>query len=362
MTQKILIVGGGIIGASVAWNLAKSGADVTVVDAGVAGATPASFGWINASFFLSDDHFRLRCEGIAAYHRMAGVLDLPVDWCGCLCWDGGADAFAHRQDTLSTLGYQVEEVDQARFKAMEPHVADPPERCHLFPGEAAGEPYALASTLLTAAQSHGARVIRGVAVDKVLAQDGVVKGISSKAGDLYADQVLIAAGVASSRLLSELHVALPMLHRPALVIKTRPVPPVLQHILVSDVGEVRQLPDGSIMLPASVGHQQDASDTLPVDLEAAALAALKRLQVFLPDVPLSLAEVIQAERPMPEDGLPAVGSVGPGGYVAVMHSGITLAAIMGELISTELLQGESNFTRSWLSPYRPQRFRLDRAG
>ena len=49
--KKIIVVGAGIVGASIGWHLTRAGASVTIVDAGQAGgvATPASFAWINAS-------------------------------------------------------------------------------------------------------------------------------------------------------------------------------------------------------------------------------------------------------------------------------------------------------------------------
>jgi glycine/D-amino acid oxidase-like deaminating enzyme len=60
-------------------------------------------------------------------------------------------------------------------------------------------------------------------------------------------------------------------------------------------------------------------------------------------------------RPMPEDGFPIVGFV-PGSsdvYVAVMHSGISLAPIMGQSISREILD---DISVDSLAPYRPTRF------
>ncbi|MFT5066675.1 MAG: glycine/D-amino acid oxidase-like deaminating enzyme [Yoonia sp.] len=80
---------------------------------------------------------------------------------------------------------------------------------------------------------------------------------------------------------------------------------------------------------------------------------------MLPDADLEWDQVMLADRPMPKDGLPAVGAVGPTGlYVATMHSGITLGAIMGELIATEVLEGVSNKSADLLTPYRPQRFEV----
>ena len=60
-------------------------------------------------------------------------------------------------------------------------------------------------------------------------------------------------------------------------------------------------------------------------------------------------------RPMPEDRYPIVG-YSPGNssiYVAVMHSGVTLAPIMGRYITQEILNDDSI---DELAPYRPERF------
>ena len=353
MQKTIIIVGAGVIGACVAYHLARAGARVTVVDADRAGATAASFGWINASYFLNEDHYRLRSEGIAAYHRLSETLPLPINWCGSICWEEGR--LEDRQEALTRLGYAVERISDQQFAYLEPAVGVPPKLSLHLTAEGVVEPAALAATLLQGAREAGAQVMRGVRVIGV-SQDGArVTGVVTQAGELRADEVFIAAGVGSRQLMEMVGFELPMLHRPALVIKTAPVAPVLTHILVSDIGEVRQLPDGALTMPAAVGHQGDNAEEVG-DLQQAAEAALARLQALVPDVPLTLAETVLAERPMPGDGLPAVGPVRPGAYLATMHSGITLAAIMGELISDELLHGETNHTRSWLAPYRPDRF------
>jgi glycine/D-amino acid oxidase-like deaminating enzyme len=54
-----------------------------------------------------------------------------------------------------------------------------------------------------------------------------------------------------------------------------------------------------------------------------------------------LVDVRLGARPMPADGLPVVGPVpgASGAYVAVMHSGVTLAPVVGRLVATELVDG-----------------------
>ena len=62
MAKRVIVIGAGIIGAAIAWHLAKAGAVVTVIDEGKPGgvATPNSWGWINASWGNPEPYFRLR--------------------------------------------------------------------------------------------------------------------------------------------------------------------------------------------------------------------------------------------------------------------------------------------------------------
>jgi len=354
--KQIVIIGAGIIGATSAYNLQKSGAQVTVIDAGNANATSASFGWINASFFANTKHFDLRLEGIQAFHRLCSSLSLPVSWSGCLCWENTGQAFDDQLNELLQLGYEATEIDSNAFLALEPNIPNPPDRCLLFPGEAAAESQKLTKTLLNAAVELGANVLNGVEVLDFLSAEDRIVGVQTLVGAISADDVLICAGTATQKLAALLNVSVPMLQRPALVIRTRPIEPTLNHILASSFGEVRQLPDGSILMPTSVGHQGDNASDLAGNATILADQAMQRLRKLLPKEKLELAEVTLAHRPVPHDGLPVVGRVKPGAYIATMHSGVTLAALMGELITSEMIDGATEQSDNWLTPYRPERF------
>ena len=64
--KNILVIGAGIIGASIAYHLARDGARVTILDAGQGGgiATRYSWAWINASWGNPEPYFRLRMRAI----------------------------------------------------------------------------------------------------------------------------------------------------------------------------------------------------------------------------------------------------------------------------------------------------------
>ena len=345
--MKIVIVGGGIIGAALAHKVSRAGADVTVFE-GAPGATPASFGWVNASFFLTPDHFALRAAGIAAWRRLGG----HVAWTGCLSWEEEGVALDAQRDRLAALGYEVEDVDAARFAALEPHVA-PPARAVRFAQEGVAAPAQTLAGLLS-----GVRRVTGVQVTGLRARAGNITGIDTALGPVAADRVIVAAGTGSPAVLATVGVDLPMSKRPGLMLRTAPVAAILRHVLVAPDQELRQDDRGHIWAPASASHQGDDATTVSRAPDLLADAARARLSAMLPDHDLAWDRVMMAQRPMPQDGLPVIGPCGPEGlHVAVMHSGITLAAITAELVSAQVLgRPLSNTQATLVAPFTPLRF------
>lgn len=327
--QKVVIVGGGLIGAFAAFELAAKGADVLVLETGNASATDASFGWINASFFETPEYFALRVEGIAAYHRLQKRLDVPVKWCGGLSWEFEGAAFDAQYQSLHAQGYPCKIIERDAISALEPDLGMVPDRAIHFSAEGSAEPTMLVERLLSAAVSLGAKIARGFHVTGFAQKGGRIVGVQTGECVFDADQVLVAAGIGTEPLLATLGVALPMLHRPALVLRTKPITAKIFHILATDFGEVRQLPDRSLMTPASIGHQADASETLSAHPDVAAERAMTRLRALFPHITLNLAAMQLAHRPVPKDGFPAVGTVADGLYAATLHLGVTLGALMG---------------------------------
>ncbi|WP_298835580.1 FAD-binding oxidoreductase [uncultured Roseobacter sp.] len=358
--MKVIVVGAGILGAVTAWNLAAAGVAVTIIEAGqpAGGASGASFGWINASFYSDEDHFRLRAASIGAHHRLAEALgSRAVQWQGCLCWEEQGEAFDAQRDALRALGYAVRELDARAFAAFEPSVR-PPERALLFADEGAVDLAVLTQDALNAACSLGARIIAGVPVTALAQTNGRITGVEWAGGTIEADRVVLATGTATPRLLASVDVPLKMPDRPGLIMRTTPQPPLLSHILVSPGQELRQQPDGRLLAPTAASHQGDNSTDvreLPSDLAQRAanrVGALIGQKVDWQDVTL-------AWRPVPEDGLPVIGRCGPEGlYVTTMHSGATLAPLVGELAAAEVMDRPlGNGDAALLAPYRPQRFR-----
>lgn len=377
--QRIVIIGAGLIGAALAYRLSQGGAQVTVLEAALQPAAEASgrsLGWINASFFVNEAHHHLRVAGMAAHHRLARDLlsgtspsgpsqsglwpsgTSPSDlwqWPGCLWWEAEGAGFDSHAQKLAELGYPAREVTGPEFAVMEPALADPPKRALYLPQEGAFDPAALTQALLLAAAGQGAALWFGLRATGFVQRGDAVCGVRTHSGIIAADQVIVAAGTGAAALLAAVHHPLPMLPRPGLILRTRPVAPLIRHILATPWLELRQDAAGRLIAPLAANHQSDATETAPQDPQALVAAALARLEALFPGVSLSVEQTALAWRPVPGDGLPAIGAVSPGLWLAVMHSGVTLAPIVAECLAAEVLgQGADPL----LAQYLPGRFKV----
>ena len=356
---KVIVIGAGVIGALTAYKLAQAGAEVTLIDGRgpAAGASGASFGWINASFYLDEVHYRFRQEGINAHKRLQ--LDLgtsAIRWQRCLCWEETGDAFDAQFRALQQLGYPVRALYRDEIAALEPKI-NPPERALMFESEGVANLLSLTHDALAAAQSYGAKLVTGIDATGIEHHSGRIIGVRWSGGILTCDKVVVAAGVAAPDVLRDTGVHLPMLDRPGAIMRSTVMPPVLAHVLVTPDGEIRQDTSGRFIVPTAASHQSDATEKIETDPRVLARAAAARVSELV-GMDIDWDTVALAYRPVPGDQRPVIGSAGLEGlHVAVMHSGATLCAIAAEITSSEVMEMPlSNETAALVAPYRPERF------
>ena len=345
----VLIVGAGIIGASIAWHLVRAGARVTVTDANEPGgiATRHSWAWINASWGNPEPYFRLRVRAMDEWHRLEHeVSNIRVAWIGSLLWELPPDRLETFAGGHAAWGYDIRPVGRAEVRRIEPHLADPPEYALHAAGEGAVEPLAATQALLAAAQALGATVIANNPVCSLNLRSGHVMSVETGAGALDADEVVMAAGVGTTDLVATVGLTLPMTASPALLVYTQPYAKRLNGLVMSPAMQLRQTPEGRFV--AAVNFDDTGADADEREAAAAALATmrgmLKSSAALVPD------SHVVGVRPIPEDGFPAVGRTADisGLYVAVMHSGITLAPAIGRFVADEILTGRRD---SLIEPY-----------
>ena len=194
-----------------------------------------------------------------------------------------------------------------------------------------------------------------------LGSDGRVSAVKTTTGDIDCDAVVVAAGTGTSVIAAKAGVNVPQSESPGVVIRTTPLPRLLNNVPVIYApapGEgrqeihIRQCADGRMMI--GEGSQESLAED---DSQAHADDLLERARHYLPG--LAGAEAIPVPvgwRPMPLDGYPVMGFAdeAPNLYVALTHSGVTLAPALSELAALEVCDGAS--ADAVLGPYRPGRF------
>ena len=350
----VLIVGAGIIGASIAWHLVRAGARVSVLEAGEPGglATRNSWAWINASRGNPEPYFRLRLRAMREWHRLEGeVPGLRVDWSGGLFWDLPRDELEAFAEEHAAWGYDIRRVDRAEARRIEPQLAEPPDFAVHAPGEGAVEPADAALALLEAAQAEGANVILNARVRSLSLEAGRVTGVETGSGRLEADEVVVAAGAETASLAAAAGIALPLRASPGLLVVTKPHAKLLNGLVMAPGLHVRQSAAGRLIAGADFGGS-DPGEAAPET--AAALFATMQARLRA-GASLAFEQFTLGQRVIPEDGFPAVGrAAGVAGlYVAVMHSGVTLAPAIGRFAAEEIMTGRRD---PLLTPYGVDRF------
>jgi glycine/D-amino acid oxidase-like deaminating enzyme len=354
MTQKdIIVIGGGIVGASIAWHLTRAGAKVRLI-AGKRGgvATPTSFAWINASWGTPLAYFKLRTHSIRLWSSLAeAVPDLPLAKVGGLCWDlPEADLLAYEQEHAG-WGYSVRSVTADEAAVIEPALKSPPALAAHVAEEGAAEPALTAEILINDAIAHGAELIEGVPVIALNHDGGRISGVVTDAGVLAADHVVVAAGIDTVRLAAAIGIDVPVDAPPGLIVHSRPVEKILSGLMMAPELHVRQTLAGRIIAGT------DFAGTDPGEHpERAAAELFAKVQEFLIGGDgLGMEFYTVGYRPTPRDGFPILGA--PDGVegltLAVTHSGVTLAPAIGALLTDEILAGAQS---PLLAPYRLSRF------
>src|SRR5688500_10500021 len=168
MEPRVVVVGAGIVGASIAWHLARKGARVTVLEAGqTAGgiATRNSFGWINASAGNPAFYFRLRMRSMEEWRRIGHeLLSVGVSWCGGVLWDLPPDELDTFVAQHSAWGYSRRRVDASEAHILEPNLVRPPDRAVHAPLEGAAGGSLAARSFLESAADLGAAILTSTRV------------------------------------------------------------------------------------------------------------------------------------------------------------------------------------------------------
>ncbi len=365
MSQQVdvVVIGGGIIGCSIAYYLAKEGLSVHLLEQNkiAQGTTRAAGGMLGAhSEYLHDTFYSFARESQALYKEFMREKVSDIGYT-----TGGIVQFAHSIEEQLSLTCRHNAVFLSEEQLLEriPYVAPSSFGAYLFKEDVHVHPEKSCLAFCEAAKRLGATVSEQAPVDEITALDG---GYQVHAGSsvIFAQHVVIAGGAASSELV-------PWFRMTAVkgqCMRLDAMGLQLPHTLFYKGCYVVPRPDGTLVVGATMEH--GITDLQTTDAGNLALNAIA--ERFIPG--LSRLPVLNrwaGLRPKTVDELPYIGQV-PGNknmYIAAGHfrNGILLAPataclirdlIIGNEVNTERIEAfdpkrgifyESNYRTEWQS-------------
>ena len=361
----VLIIGGGIVGAAIAWRLTKEGRSVVLLEKGEIGREsswaaggmltpvhlaeypPALVEVCGASLALYEPLCRelVAASGVDPEYRVTGLLLLVTD-------DAGEEAARELESWKRERNQPVERLTRAEAIEAEPHLTPHLRRALRLPDVAQIRNNRMAVALAEAARRKGAEIRANTPVTGFLRVPGRVTGVKTPRGDVYAGTTILAAGSWSSELLRPLGLELRVKPIKGQILLAGGPPDFCRHMILD--GESYLIPrvDGRILVGSTL---EDVGFDKSVILETLGDLAMRGARLMPELGKLPLVTSWAGLRPATPDRLPYLGK-GPvdGLVVATGHyrNGILLAPITAQIVA-DLLAGQPPPVD--LAPFNPMR-------
>lgn len=387
MRHSVIVVGGGIIGTSIAYYLSKQDVDVTLVEArDIAAGTSGS---CDRAIMLQSKKpgpaLDLAFESAKMYAHLEEELEANLEY-----REGGGmilvetpeeqQAIEHLLQRQRTAGLEVEFLSGDEARAKQPGLSKQIIGSTWWAKDAEVNPLSMTFAMARNAQKRGAMLKLGSEVVRLLVDRHRVIGVETKHEKLYADAVVVALGVWTPQLFKPLGIDIPIIPRRGQILVSERIPPFIQCNILSGaymasklgvkqtestdeqsagVGlAIGQTESGTLLIGGSrefVGFDHRTTPEVTRAIASAAVRAFPKL------ANVRIIRTFSGLRPYTPDNLPILGGIEglEGVYVSAGHEGdgIALAPITGKIMAALACGIDPGVE---LSPFSYHRFSRDR--
>lgn len=265
-SADVVVIGGGAIGAAVAFHLAKAGKRVTLVERAGLGreASGANVGLVtlfSAYSFDEPDPGPLYALTRASMDAYAGLgeeagLDIEYERCGGVVFGENEEGLApirRAYEGYRKHGVPVEWLDPDGVRACEPAFHSDEILGGVFcPLNGQLNPLLATRALARAATQLGAAVLLGTNVHGIVCSGGRVEAVQTSAGDIACEFVVNAAGAWAADIGAMVGVPVPVVPARGQILLTEPVPRFIHRIVMGAEPSARQTRRGNVIVGSTV--------------------------------------------------------------------------------------------------------------
>ena len=331
------VIGGGLVGAAIAWGLARRGRSVAMLDEGDIAfrASRGNFAliWVQSKGGGMSRYALWTRQSSDVWPQLAEAIRIETGLDVCLHQPGGfhlllsqkevenrANALKRLHNQPGMVPFEYRMLDHAQTQKMLPQVGPDVIGASFCPLDGHVNALRLLRALHVGFQRNGGRYFSDCAVERIESRGGEFR-LHGGSIEIAAHKIVLAAGLGNAELAPLVGINAPVRPQRGQIIVTEKVAPFMNYV----VHTIRQTDEGSVMISDSV---EEAGFDISVGSEVLAAMADRAIRMFPHLAKLNVVRCWAALRVMPRDGYPIYdqSKACPGAFIATCHSGVTLAA------------------------------------
>ncbi len=382
-----IIIGGGVIGTSIAFHLAKRKKQILLVERQdlASGASGSCDQQIILQSKNPGIHLKLALKSAELYKDIAQELEHDIEYRasgGMILIETPEEMQVMRDfvERQRESGLQVDILQREDAVKLQPGLAKHIVGATYSPQDAEVNPIEVTLAFAKAARKLGVEVLLNTEVLSLIMSAHRVEGVKTTQGTCYADITINAAGAWAPDIGRMAELNIPITPRRGQIAISEPVAPFLKRVMLSaqyivakyhpeilenSSSRARQLGVGLALSQSKKGNiligatREFAGYDTQVTYDGMKEILKNATRLVPPLKEMNLIRVMAGLRPYTPDGLPLIGQVGglEGFFMAAGHEGdgIALSPVTGKIVSELICDGRTFVD---VSPFDPNRFEL----